>query len=203
MDIPLNAEVFCTDGPCGKSNSVIVNPITDQVTHFVAKENDFAHEDRLVPVGYIAETTADKIKLSCDLNVFINLPKFIKDEFIIPDSSGYEDIPQTMLLPYALMLSTITIEHENIPANELAIHRGSQVNATDGHVGQVDEFLVEPKNGHITHLILSEGHLWGKKELSIPVSKIDHIVKDNVYLNISKAEIESLPTYQISRPGRK
>ena len=45
MDIPLNAEVFCTDGPCGKSNSVIVNPITDQVTHFVTKENDFPHED--------------------------------------------------------------------------------------------------------------------------------------------------------------
>jgi sporulation protein YlmC with PRC-barrel domain len=203
MDIPLQAEVWCSDGPCGKSNSVIINPITEEVTHFVVKERDFPYDERLVPVGYIAETSSNTIKLNCDLNVFINTPKFIKDEFIIPDASGYEDIPQTMLLPYALVLSTMTIEHENIPPNELAVHRGSQVIATDGHIGQVDEFLVEPKNGHITHMILSEGHLWGKKEISIPVSKIDHIEKDNVYLKINKSEIESLPTYPISRPGRK
>jgi sporulation protein YlmC with PRC-barrel domain len=203
MDIPLHAEVWCTDGQCGTSNSVIINPITKQITHFVVKERDFPYEQRLVPVSQIAETTSDTIKLNCDFNVFINTPKFIKDEFIIPDASGYEDIPQTMLLPYALMLGTITIEHENIPANELAVHRGSKVIATDGHVGQVDEFLVEPKNGHITHLILREGHLWGKKDISIPISKIDHIDKDNVYLKINKSEIEALPIYPIDRPGRK
>jgi hypothetical protein len=203
MDIPLHAEVWCTDGQCGTSNSVIVNPITDQITHMVVKERDFPYERRLVPVSNITQTTPDTIKLNCDLNVFINMPKFIKDEFIIPDSSGYEDIPQTMLLPYALMLGTITIEHENLPANELAVHRGSQVIATDGHVGQVDEFLIEPRNGYITHLILAEGHLWGKKDISIPVAQIDHIDENNVYLKISKSEIEALPIYTIDRPGRK
>jgi uncharacterized protein YrrD len=202
MDIPLHAEVRSTNRQCGTSNSVIINPITNQITHFVVKEKDFPYEQRLVPVSTIAETTSDTIKLKCDFNVFVNMPKFIKDEFIIPSSSGYEDIPQTMLLPYALMLGTITIEHENIPANELAIHRGSQVIAIDGHVGQVDEFLVEPKNGHITHMILTEGHLWGKKDICIPVAKIDHIDKDNVYLKINKSEIEALPIYPIDRPGR-
>ncbi|MFZ2095615.1 MAG: PRC-barrel domain-containing protein [Anaerolineales bacterium] len=202
MDIPLHAEVWSTNRQCGTSNSVIINPITNQITHFVVKEKDFPYEQRLVPVSTIAETTSDTILLKCDFNVFVNMPKFIKDEFIIPSSSGYEDIPQTMLLPYALMLGTITIEHENIPANELAVHRGSQVIAIDGHVGQVDEFLVEPKNGHITHMILTEGHLWGKKDICIPVAKIDHIDKDNVYLKINKSEIEALPIYPIDRPGR-
>ena len=100
-------------------------------------------------------------------------------------------------------LGTITMEHENIPPNELTMHRGSQVYATDGLVGQVDEFLVEPKDGHITHLILREGHLWGKKDVSIPVSRIDHIEKDIVYLKINKDEIGSLPTLTIHRSGWK
>jgi sporulation protein YlmC with PRC-barrel domain len=128
------------------------------------------------------------------------MPEFIQSQFIIPSPyGGNEEIPTTMLLPYAYVLGTITIEHEQIPANELAIHRGTPVMATDGRVGQVDEFLVEPKNGNITHLVLREGHLWGKKDVSIPVSQIDRIEKDDVYLKIDKQAVQALPTLDIHR----
>jgi len=43
------------------------------------------------------------------------------------------------------------------------VRRGTRVEATDGHVGHVDEFVVNPENGHITHSVMREGHLWGKK----------------------------------------
>jgi len=32
MDTPLDIEVFCTDGPCGQSTAVIINPISQKVT---------------------------------------------------------------------------------------------------------------------------------------------------------------------------
>ena len=36
-DIPMDAKVQCTDGKCGKSTFVIVNPVKQAVTHFVVK----------------------------------------------------------------------------------------------------------------------------------------------------------------------
>jgi sporulation protein YlmC with PRC-barrel domain len=200
MDIPMNAEVRCTDGPCGTSNCVILNPITDQVTHVAVEGNSFPYVKRLVPVEKIKETTSNMIQLNCDLYEYVTMPEFIQSEFIIPSPyGGNEEIPTTMLFPYAMVLGTMTIEHERIPPNELAIHRGTPVEAKDGRVGHVDEFLVEPKSGHITHLVLREGHLWGKKDISIPVSKIDRIEKDTVYLKINKQEVEDLPFLPIHR----
>jgi sporulation protein YlmC with PRC-barrel domain len=200
MDIPIHAEVRCTDESCGTSDCIILNPITDQITHFVVQSKSFPYDKRVVPVERIQETTYDMIQLNCDLIEFVMMPKFIQSEFIIPDPYGHiEEIPPTMLWPYAMVMGTRTIEHERIPPNELAIHRGSQVMASDGRVGQVDEFLVEPESGHITHLVLREGHLWGKKDVSIPVSQIDHIESDSVFLKISKSDVEALPTLPIQR----
>jgi sporulation protein YlmC with PRC-barrel domain len=202
MDIPINVEVRCTDEPCGKSNCVILNPITDQITHIVVQGSSFPYLKRLVPVDKIKQTTPDMIQLKCDLYEYVTMPEFIQEEFIIPDPYGKnQEIPTTMLLPYAMVMGTVTIEHEHIPPDELAIHRGTPVIAIDGRVGQVDEFLIEPKSGHITHLVLREGHLWGKKDVSIPVSKIDRIDKDSVYLKIGKQEVEALTTLPIHRSG--
>jgi sporulation protein YlmC with PRC-barrel domain len=73
------------------------------------------------------------------------------------------------------------------------------VEATDGHVGRVDKFLVDQATGHITHLVLREGHLWGQKDVTAPISQIDHIEEDTVYLKLDKHAIESLPTIPVRR----
>lgn len=204
MDIPINVEVRCTDEPCGTSNCVILNPVTDQITHIAVQGNSFPYVKRLVPVNKIKETTPNMIQLNCDLYEYVTMPEFIQSEFIIPDPyGGNQEIPTTMLLPYAMVMGTVTIEHERIPPEELAIHRGTPVMAIDGQVGQVDEFIVEPNSGHITHLVLREGHLWGKKDVSIPISQIDHIEKEAVHLKINKQEVEALPTLPIHRSGWK
>ena len=78
------------------------------------------------------------------------------------------------------------VDEEQIPPGELAVYRGARVEATDGKVDTLGEFLVNPLTGHISRLILMEGHLWGKKEVSIPVSAIDRIEEDTVYLKLEK-----------------
>jgi len=66
------------------------------------------------------------------------------------------------------------------------------VEATDGPVGQVDEFLVDPENMHITHLVLREGHLWGRKEITISMAQVDRVEEETVYLKLDKHQIEAL-----------
>ena len=53
----------------------------------------------------------------------------------------------------------MVVEHEQIPLGELAVSGGAHVEATDGRMGRVDEFLVNQENGYITHLVMREGHL--------------------------------------------
>ena len=50
MDIPINAEVRCADGPCGRSTYVVIDPASRQITHVVVKEDGFPFAERLVPL---------------------------------------------------------------------------------------------------------------------------------------------------------
>ncbi|MFN2166188.1 MAG: PRC-barrel domain containing protein, partial [Anaerolineae bacterium] len=60
-------------------------------------------------------------------------------------------------------------------------------------------FLVDPSTGHITHLVLREGHLWGQRDVTIPVSQIDHFDDDSVSLALDKDSIEALPAIPVRR----
>jgi uncharacterized protein YrrD len=104
-----------------------------------------------------------------------------------------------MLWPFMVADNrTITFHREQVPAGELAIHSGALVYAMDGKVGQVDEFIFEADSDHITHLVLREGHLWGKKDIAIPVESIQSIQEDAVYLKMTKKSIENLPALNAS-----
>jgi sporulation protein YlmC with PRC-barrel domain len=198
MDLPINVNVFCSDDRGGVSTYVILNPTTEQATHLVVKEKEFPHTERLVPIDLISETTPHQIQLRCTKHQLAKMKQFIETEFVRRETPSYMD--PFMWWPYAIPESEIvTVEHERIPAGELAVHRGTRVEATDGHAGRVDEFLIDPTNEHITHLVLREGHLWGQKDVTIPISAIDHIEDDTVYLKFNKRSIEDLPTIPIRR----
>jgi sporulation protein YlmC with PRC-barrel domain len=92
-----------------------------------------------------------------------------------------------------------TIDKKQIPTGELAIHRGIHVEAMDGYVGNVDEFVINPKTDRITHLVMREGHLWGKKDVIIPLSAMDRTHEDTVFLKLDKHQIEALPTFPLER----
>jgi sporulation protein YlmC with PRC-barrel domain len=77
------------------------------------------------------------------------------------------------------------------------VRRGAHVQATDGRVGRVDEFVVDPLSHRITDLVMREGHLWGTKTVSIPVEQIDEIEEKTVYLKLDKAGVEKLPTIDL------
>ena len=66
-----------------------------------------------------------------------------------------------------------TLQEEELPVGELSIHPGADVVATDGKVGEFHEFIVAGDDNRVTHLVLREGHLWGKKDVTIPLDQID------------------------------
>jgi hypothetical protein len=82
--------------------------------------------------------------------------------------------------------------HDVVPLGETDLQRGERVHALDGEIGQVQGFLVDPGDDHVTHVLLQEGHLWGRKEVSIPISAVTG-VDNGIRLNMTKKQVEDLP----------
>ena len=93
----------------------------------------------------------------------------------------------------------IATKHQSIPRGELGIRRGAQVTTTDGKVGRVDEFVIEPASGDISHLVMRDGHLWGQEEVAFPVSAIARIEANTVFLKLDKEGVEALPAVPVNR----
>ena len=197
MDIPVDVQVFCTDGLCGRSTGVILKPSNEEVTHLVVQERDAPHEEILVPVTAVKATTPDSIDLSYTRSKVDALQRFMETQYVkvhIPHYAG----GAYSLAPYDYAGAEILpVKHKAIPDSERALLRGARVEATDGRVGRVDELLMDPEDDRITHLVLREGHLWGKRDVSIPVSQIDSIEDDIVRLKIDKRTIASLPAIPV------
>jgi sporulation protein YlmC with PRC-barrel domain len=201
MEFSLDAEVHCTDGRCGRSTHVILNPMTEQITHIVVKERQPSRVERLVPVMLVGRTAAEVILLDCTREEFARMEPFNQTEFVYGDLPHHASDPSlTMLWPYAVPAKRIVDEKiRPIPPGELAVRRGTRVEATDGRVGRVDEFLVDPDSGGITHLCLRETRLRGDKVVCIPVSEIDEIKEKVVHLKMDKNTVASLPSVPLKR----
>jgi sporulation protein YlmC with PRC-barrel domain len=197
MDIPIDVEVFCTDGYCGRSTGAVLKPNTEEVTHLVVKEKESPHEEILIPVTAVTASTPDSINLSYTRKKLAQLQPFVETDFVKIEIPRYAGGLYSMAGEFYPESEVWGVKHKVIPEGELALLRGARVEATDGRVGRVDELLIDPEDNRITHLVLREGHLWGQKEVTIPVSEIERIAEDTVHLKIDKRTIESLPTVPV------
>lgn len=202
MNIPLNADVRCSDGAAGRSTVIVVDPRTETVTHVVV---DSQGTEYLVPIDVISESGTDYVQLGWSLTELAKAERYDKVVYVGDGSGEGLGVP-SMIYPTTMDAGYMTesvelsyLNEEQIPENELAIHRGAHVEASDGRVGQIDEFLIDSTTGQITHLVLRQGHLWGKKDVTVPVSAIDHIQEDLVILNLDKAAVERLPHVPVKR----
>lgn len=200
--IPLNARVECSDGACGESVTAIVDPTNQQVTHLVVADKSFPRSiERLVPIKQVLESSSASIRLACTQDQLAEMEIFSEKQFVETKQTIAYPGETSYVHPYVTpMASTqIAVEVERVPTGELAVRRGTRLEATDGDVGVVGELMIDPESGSVTHLMMEEGHLWGKKEIVLPLSIIDFIGEDTVYLTLDKDAISKLPAVPVRR----
>jgi sporulation protein YlmC with PRC-barrel domain len=89
-----------------------------------------------------------------------------------------------------------TVVYDKVPLNEVEVRRGEHVHATDGDIGRVQGLVIDPSDHHVTHVLLQEGHLWGRKEVTIPISAVTR-VDDGIQLSIPKQQVQDLPPVDV------
>jgi hypothetical protein len=91
--------------------------------------------------------------------------------------------------------ATTTVER--IPVGEVSVRRGERVHAVDGEIGRVRGLVVLSPDSAVTHVLLDEGHLWGRKLVAIPIRDVAGIDEDGVAVRLSKSEIKDLPPVDV------
>jgi sporulation protein YlmC with PRC-barrel domain len=213
----IGAEASCSDGACGEVTRVIVDPVAEAVTHLVVGPEHRRDPGRLVPLGLV-DATGGRIRLRCTLAEFGKLDPAEESRFI-PGTISYAGYGpgQVSYWPYYSMGGlgmggvgmgmggagmggrgmagqnpSQTVTWDSVPPGEVEIRRGDRVQATDGHIGRVQGLVIDRRSGHVTHVLLQEGHLWGRREVAIPVSAVASTT-DGIQLTISKQEVGDLP----------
>ena len=78
----------------------------------------------------------------------------------------------------------------------VGVRRGDHVHAVDGDIGRVQGLVIEPGNHHVTHVLLQEGHAWGRREVAVPIGVVREI-EGGIRLTLTKQEVKDLPVVEL------
>jgi sporulation protein YlmC with PRC-barrel domain len=209
-EFTLGASASCSDGECGEVTRIIVDPAARTVAHLAIEPRHHREAGRLVPVERV-EAAAGEVRLGCTLAEFDQFDPSQEVELAEgvdyaggygPDSvAGYGDVgamgvgvssASGMAIGAPLGHTKPVVTSDTVPEGESDVARHERVHASDGEVGQLKGFAVDPADHRVTHVLLREGHLWGRKEVAIPASAVASL-DDGIWLNITKEQVEELP----------
>jgi sporulation protein YlmC with PRC-barrel domain len=212
MPFRIGAAASCTDGACGQVNRVIVNPVAREVTHLVVDPKHRQGPGRLVPVD-LADATTGQIRLRCTLAEFQALRPAEETESV-PDLDPTGHAHQEARKQYRLGLGVVwpvrdpgepkapqQVTVDSVPFGEVEVHRALTVCATDGEIGQVQGLVVEPGGHRVTHVLLQEGHLRGRKEVAVPIGAVTKIGTLLIHLSLTRHQVKDLPRVDVDHPA--
>jgi len=211
----IGTEVSCSDGVCGKLTRVVVDPVARTLTHLVVEPGHRRGSGRLVPMGLV-DASSGQIRLRCTMAQFVTLETAEETQFLpaAPGQWGYAQ-RQMLVWPYyglglggsmgmgtggvdmgrggtAMAAAPRNIVYDRVPLAEVEVRRGEHVHATDGMIGRVRGLVIDPDDRHVTHVLLDEGHLWGRKRVAIPIGVVAD-VHNGVRLTLDKNQVRDLP----------
>ena len=209
--LSIGAVTVGSDGYRGEVRAAVIDPVAATVTHVVVEPEGRSGLARLVPLK-LAEAEADtddndvraapgKLRLRCTEAEFMNLDpaeetlaefavgQTVPVQLIPPGWRGTgEPVAQGGDIPRIPERETVDVT----PPGEVEEHGGDHVHATDGDIGRLRGFRLDPASGRVTHVLLGEGHLWGRKEVAIPFDRIVGF-DQGIRLSLTRKQVQDLP----------
>ena len=209
--LSIGAVTVGSDGYRGEVRAAVIDPVAATVTHVVVEPEGRSGLARLVPLK-LAEAEADtddndvraapgKLRLRCTEAEFMNLDpaeetlaefavgQTVPVQLIPPGWRGTgEPVAQGGDIPRIPERETVDVT----PPGEVEEHGGDHVHATDGDIGRLRGFRLDPASGRVTHVLLGEGHLWGRKEVAIPFDQIIGF-DQGIRLSLTRKQVQDLP----------
>jgi sporulation protein YlmC with PRC-barrel domain len=204
----IGEHAHCSDGTRGRVIRVIVDPVSESITHLVIEPGHKKSRARLVPLDLV-DASGDQLRLRCDQAGFDKLDPAEETRFMPgagthpgygPDQVGYW--PYYALGPEGMGGTEVvgTLTYDTVPQGEVDVQRGDPVQATDGDIGRVQGLVIDRDSHHVTHVLLQEGHLWGRRQVAIPISAVTS-TDNGILLSIPKQAVRELPPVDARHPA--
>ncbi len=199
VQLTFGVDVTDSDGTCGILSRVIIDPATRALTHLVVEPRHGQGAGRLAPID-LAVWTDDDLHLRCSRKDFVGLDE--ADERFLP--TGDDTTAKPLALP-SVLLGGISgsilgagrgdphpITSEVLPVGEAEVRGGDHVYASDGAIGNIRGLMMAASDHQLTHVLLAEGHIFGKREVVIPANAVSG-VGDGVVLSLTMSQVRDLP----------
>lgn len=200
MDFRIGAPVSDRDGDkVGEVKHVIVDPRTGEITEIVLGQSGLLGRDVLVPIGAVMDATHDRVRLALAKDKIDDLKDFVVTHYIAPPPGA--DWSTGGLYPQAgfpvgaatgiqsIGYAPIVEEELQIPEGDLDIQPGTEVWATDGKVGQVDEVLYDDQTNRVRGFVVKEGLIF-HHDVEVPIVRVAAMSSDRITLRLTKRELE-------------
>ena len=200
----IGAVAVGSDGYRGEVRAAVIDPVAATVTHVAVEPEGRSGLARLVPLGQIdadPDAAPGQLRLRCTEAEFMTLDPAEETlaEFAVGQTVPVQLIPpgwrgtgepaaQGGDIPRIPERETVDVA----PSGEVEEHGGDHVHAADGDIGRLHGFRLDPASGRVTHVLLGEGHLWGRKEVAIPFDQIAGF-DQGIRLSLTKKQVQDLP----------
>jgi sporulation protein YlmC with PRC-barrel domain len=222
MRLELGDAIYGADGVWGELTDLVIDPTTQRVTHLVVAPKHRHDLARLVPVekAHAGSSSDNQVVLDYTSAEMSELELVQKSAYLrlgelpVEDPDWEVGVIDMLALPYYGSLASggldtpieplgvdehVTEIYDRVPKDKVEIRRSSSVFSGDEHlIGHVDGFVVG-SDELISHVVLERGHLWGKKDVTIPINAVAGIDNDEVRLNLSRDEVGELSSVPVRR----
>jgi sporulation protein YlmC with PRC-barrel domain len=211
--LELGAPVHCSNEDLGELADIVIDPVRKRITHLVVQPRHEHGAARLVPIELAEGGGVGRpvISLNCsveEVRRFAPVQEFAYlrlGEFPVDDPDWDVGVQDVLAMPYyessldpGSYPSDTGIIYDRVPKGEVEIRRSSAVTSSDGHhLGHIDGFRVEGEE--ITHIVLERGHLWGRREVTVPIKSVTKVETDAVTLGLSRDEVGALDSVSVRR----
>lgn len=216
VDIDIGAVVYTVHGHrFGKVAAVVIDRDLQEATHLVVRRGYVFPADVVVPMGYVGQIEDRSVTLTISGEEAAHLPSLEAEaseplEVSDQDASGlgppmgeniWADGPPVALPPLLTTATSVqpyVVERwRNVPPESLVLTDGLPVRGSDGRVvGFVDQLVVDPKSGAVTHIVVRGGGI-RYQEKAVPVGWIEESDEDTgIVLAVPSKQVQELPIHR-------
>jgi hypothetical protein len=199
-EIPIQAKVVCSEGPCGEQVGVVIERASRTVIFYVVKGSDIPDPDpRLVESDLAVSASAQELTLRCSKDKLLVMTPFLEQNFSVADlpenrTAWNYGFSGAVSGGETAMRKSYQTEGggENIGKDEVYLRPAMVVHAADGSIGKLSHLLADD-SGAITDMVLQEGHWWGRKLVTLPLEAVNYVDDNNVHVRLDRHAIGGQP----------
>ena len=210
-EVRIGDKVLSSDGHgMGEVKHLVIDPAKRQLAAFIIDKGIF-DRGRVCDLGYVDNVDGDKVVLKLTRDQGQQLPEWAQQEYIQfnsgstnfdnstggtwyhmgPAGGGVPSTGASSFFQPAIVGDVATRIVSPIDESDIVIGKGTQVFSIDGfQLGLVDELTFDDQ-GKISGFSFQKGHIFSRKEVSVPIDDIDGVTSEYIRLKLTKSALEA------------